>query len=1064
VIYKNEHIQFLLGSFSGFWSFVSTLLIAFLVIVPRPLNAQNSNDELYEVWNDQSKPEDERLNALHEVCFNYMDNNQYDTAYALAILISEQSKQSNLNVLIGQSSNSLALIHMNMGRMGLSDSILSANITYSRTNNLENSLCQALNLQGKLFWIQGKLDEGLVSLEEVLKHGYCTADSSVLAENYGTTASIYYSKGMFEKSYRLFELAYKAYEASNSPGSMAVMRNNLALVASEMGDYNLAIEQYFEALAEMPDDFAAGRATLYNNIGRTYFILELFEDARRYSLIGLSIAKEAELIRASASLHNNLGKTYLAMDSLDQAEKHIREALEIRTENGLESKLAISHIFLGDVFRKRKQFQEAISHYNQGIELAKRLNQSREQSVGYEKLAKMYLEADDLNKASASIEKSLEFAKRSNSLEHVIGASSLGAEIYLKQKNYKRRSELLQLFITYEDSLNDESVEKDLLRKDLAYNYAPAAHRDSVETAALLQLQQAEIDQEKSHSKLRWVGIFVFAVLLAIFFQRYRITQKQKVIIESERQKLNKANEKLIGLDKMKSDFFANVSHEFRTPLTLILGPVNRLLKAEKTESNDQKYLTTIKENAQQLNTRINQILDLSRLDAEQFQLKKEGVQFKLLLERIIGNYASALEDKTLTLKFDHQFAEVTEVNLDVDKYRDVVNNLLSNAIKYTPAGGRILVTSFIQNDQIVLAVKDSGIGIPKEDLPALFNRFYQAKNSERSNSSGIGLAFCSEIAKRMNGTVIAESQLGQGSTFTFSVPMEGVEATVKAPSPVSLNEGTDVVSNSLQKSGLSILLVEDNESLREYITDVLSPAYNVATAENGQIGLDILRQKQTQNQPFPNLIISDVMMPVMDGLEFLKNIKNSDQFRHLPIVMLTAKASLESKLTALRLGVDDYMIKPFDENELLIRIQRLLQNQQDRLEFLKTDAAEINQEEETGDGSALVSKSEQEWLVALENIVHENSGNSEFSLLDCAEAMQLSERQFRRRLKRGTGMTYTKYMRLARLTKARLMLETGEKETIAEVAYAVGFETPSYFSKVFNEEFGKKPQSYLIS
>jgi DNA-binding response OmpR family regulator len=260
----------------------------------------------------------------------------------------------------------------------------------------------------------------------------------------------------------------------------------------------------------------------------------------------------------------------------------------------------------------------------------------------------------------------------------------------------------------------------------------------------------------------------------------------------------------------------------------------------------------------------------------------------------------------------------------------------------------------------------------------------------------------------------------------------------------------------STPSSHSKILLVEDNPDLRDYIQSVLSEFYEVETATNGKEALDKLAENTTQ----PSLIISDIMMPVMDGLELLEIIKTSDKYRHIPMVMLTARSSMEAKLSALQLGVDDYITKPFHEEELLIRIQNILINQAERLSFLKENKASNTLEEP--EATLFISENDQKWLSEVEKTVQENLSDSQFTKLIWAEKMLISERQLRRKVKELTGLTLTKYIQLARLKNARHLLETGQKSTVAEVSYAVGFETPKYFSKLFHQEYGQKPITYF--
>ena len=579
-----------------------------------------------------------------------------------------------------------------------------------------------------------------------------------------------------------------------------------------------------------------------------------------------------------------------------------------------------------------------------------------------------------------------------------------------------------------------------------------------------------------------WFILLVIVAIVGLFwlFYNWRVTQLKKRQTELEemvsqrteqirkdKQVIEEQAEELKALDKLKDRFFANISHELRTPLTLILGPLGSLLKNNSNLTNKQfTYLNVIKRHTNYLMKRINEIMELNRLEVSKGQIDLEATKLYDFLKVTISNFESIAPQKEITFSFDYQMKKTAQILIDKDKIEHIIYNYLSNAFKYTPKGGKVKVTVKDVENKLQLEVKDTGVGIPKADIPNLFDRFFQAENSKKAGSSGIGLALCREIAELLDGRVWVESEVGKGSSFFFEMPMEefigiveqsAVESEQLAIGSLPLMDNTNL---SDFKKKHTILLTEDNPELREYIKAILSEYYNVYAAENGQVALDWLAQNQE-----PNLIVSDIMMPVMDGLELLENIKGNDKYRHLPMVMLTARQSMEAKLSALQLGVDDYITKPFDEDELLIRIHNLLKNQEERLSFSQEEVGQkqVSDTLEAIDTSSpKITEDDQKWLNELENLVTSNLVNAQFTVTRCAEKLFVSERQLQRRIKKCTGLSFVKYLRLARLKKARQILESGEVTTMSEVAYAVGFDTPAYFSKLFYKEFGKKAIAYI--
>lgn len=569
--------------------------------------------------------------------------------------------------------------------------------------------------------------------------------------------------------------------------------------------------------------------------------------------------------------------------------------------------------------------------------------------------------------------------------------------------------------------------------------------------------------------------------LEAIVAQRTEKIQKDKVLIEQQAEELK-------ALDQLKDRFFANISHELRTPLTLILGPLSSLLKSGDNLTEKQfTYLSVIRRHAEYLRKRINEIMELNRLEVNKGQIDWQPVRLYDFLKVAVGNFESIAPQKDILFTFDYQMKKTAQILMDKDKFEHIIYNYLSNAFKYSPKNGKVKVIVKEVDNKLRLEVQDTGIGIPKADLPHLFDRFYQAENAEKAGSSGIGLALCREIADLLGGSVWAESEVGKGSHFYFEMPIEEVVGIIPDTEALTTNNVLQSDPNILAidesvagDTRPSILLVEDNIELQAFIQTILSEHYQVETAENGAAALQRLGMKgdkvetrsnveDTASRALltPDLIISDIMMPVMDGLELLEIIKKNDTSRHIPMVMLTARQGMEAKLSALQLGVDDYITKPFNEDELLIRIQNLLRNQRERIAFLaKEQALEAASPAPTATDSLApqISENDQQWLTALETLVTENLGNSQFTLATCADQFYVSERQLQRRIKKCTGLSFIKYLRLARLKKARQLLEKGEAKTMAEIAFAVGFETPAYFSKIFYKEFGRKPVSYLTA
>lgn len=546
--------------------------------------------------------------------------------------------------------------------------------------------------------------------------------------------------------------------------------------------------------------------------------------------------------------------------------------------------------------------------------------------------------------------------------------------------------------------------------------------------------------------------------------------EKRTAQIRADKEIIEQQASELQELDRIKSQFFANISHELRTPLTLILSPLKRILKNNSLSLPAiRQHLEIMEKNGELLRLQIEELLELSRLDAEKAALQSSLAELRPLLQNTLDRFAPVAAQKGIDLALDWQLQEMPTVLLDAPKFEKIIGNLIDNALKFTASGKVQLTvsgqTTAQQNKQVLqlcAAVTDTGRGIPPEDLPHVFERYFQTQSDIRTTmGSGIGLALAKSFAVLMGGDITVESRMGEGSTFTcrLPLPLGEPQASKSSSSPKkSLKEAAKpivyqlpVTTNAAGQAAerATILLAEDNHDLRHYLQQILAAHYEVVTVENGRQALQYLQSEA----PVQNLLVlSDVMMPVMDGFTLLERVKAEEGLRKVPFVMLTAKAGSENRLRALRMGIDDYLLKPFEEEELLARIANLLANLQLRLQF----AAESQVPEPT-EGAA-----GQEWLETVEKNALASLNDPQLSIDFLAEKTGLSRSSFHRRIKAETGLTPNLYLREIRLQQARQLLEGGLVDSVAEAARQVGIQKRAYFSQLFQARFGRLPSSYF--
>jgi signal transduction histidine kinase/AraC-like DNA-binding protein len=526
--------------------------------------------------------------------------------------------------------------------------------------------------------------------------------------------------------------------------------------------------------------------------------------------------------------------------------------------------------------------------------------------------------------------------------------------------------------------------------------------------------------------------------------------------LEIQRLQLSDQTTALKEMDQFKSRLFANISHEFRTPLTLIKGPLDRLKKSPESQLTTQ-HVEMMDRNANRLLRLVNQILDLSRLAAKDLPLNlAEGNVFKSV-RAVASTFSSHAADRNL----DYQIL-VPDTQLwaafDRDKLEKVIYNLLSNAFKFTDDTGTIKLKVLHTDGVLKLEVSDTGIGIPSTETAHIFDRFYQIDSSDTKveEGSGVGLALVKELVHLMLGTIHVDSTLNLGSTFYIDLPMERLnrlpDKAVERPEILTNVRHSIDQSNTKAQINISnrdlpkILIVEDNPDMRAFITESLEMQYIILEADNGPAGLKIAIGKM------PDLIITDLMMPKMDGLELCEIIKKDLRISHIPVVILTAKAGLENKLEGLESGADVYLTKPFHAKELLVQINRLIENRAKlRAKFSKHQGVDPKDLE--------LSSLDQQFIEKVMEILEDKYGDADFDVPQMHQLLAMSRTQLHRKMKAMTGMAPGEFIRHFRLKRAAQILIQGENVT--QTAYTVGFNNLSYFARSFRALHGLSPTEY---
>lgn len=623
----------------------------------------------------------------------------------------------------------------------------------------------------------------------------------------------------------------------------------------------------------------------------------------------------------------------------------------------------------------------------------------------------------------------------------------------LEGKSYQRENRLSSALVTRDNARvllmqNDETMRQQDHLATLRSRIDKAADDFNTQRGYLLVL-------------LFFVVLLVVACGLAVraYVAKARINRQLNASMDQQRQ----MTEEMERMTQTQLQFFTNVSHELRTPLTLIAGPTDQLLEDDTVQGAHRMMLEMVRRNTRILIQLVGEILDFRKVQNNKAHLHLNRFALQRELATWANDFRAVAARRKITIDVDvSEVGQDAVIIADRDKLEHIYFNLMSNALKYTPEGGRITTALSYDGKQYVLSVSDTGKGIEEEALPHLFDRFFQARGAV--GGTGIGLSLVKAYVDLHHGDIRVESNEGEGTRFFISLPAtqpgydpaKDREARPVAerelvddsyvPEDINAKEAADRITNAedFDADRPLVLIIDDNNGMRAYLRSILKDRYNVSEAADGRQGLEKARRE------VPKLIVCDVMMPVMDGLEFTRQLKEDIATSHIPVVLLTARSLPEQREKGYETGADSYLTKPFSGQVLLSRIDNLLRSRTLLRSLFSGDKAEAAEEER-------LCSQDKTFVTRLREIIQQHLADSDFSVERLGEEIGLSRVQLYRKVKVLTGKTPVELLRKARLMKARTMVTTTDR-SIAEIAYATGFTSPSYFNKCFKDEFGVSP------
>jgi signal transduction histidine kinase/DNA-binding response OmpR family regulator len=826
---------------------------------------------------------------------------------------------------------------------------------------------------------------------------------------------------------------------------------------TDQGEWGQAAKTLFQALAMVRDtDDQALRANTLMRIGVLYQSQHELEQAITYFGRSLAIFDRLEDPGQMAKNLNNIAIIYFMQGKSNQGLDYFRQSLAVHEEAGDTLNMIIGHQNIGGLYAHLKQFDQGLAHLEQGLALAQQIGQEQELGGILRNISAVYEMKQAYPQAIRYGQQALRIGQATGELPLVEEISRSLYALYKRNGQHQAALDMYEIYVQARDSIRSEKNEKETLRQQLQDDFRQQTLVDSLANVQQQAAVEMAYQWQLSRRNYLLVGAVALALIVLLFVsyhQQVRSSQKE-LELQHERQQQVRLQE----VHALKTQFFTNVSHEFRTPLTVILG------MAEQLPANGEQARRLISRNGRRLLRLINQLLDLSQLEHHERALSLVRGEAVAYLRSVAESLAVLAHQRQITLRVA-AIEDKIEMDYDPDTLQEITYNLLANAVKYTQEGGEVVLEIGQEGTAPTLrlrcTVRDNGPGIPPEELPHVFDRFYQGSQAAQIGSSGIGLALVKAMVIRMGGQVEVQSTLGQGTAFTFWLPLRR-EATT--PPAVGAQGRSTLAALPADSDDLTpenpdqpqVLIIEDHFDMISYLSAILEPSYRLLTATDGDSGLALAQEH------IPDLVVCDVMMPGKDGFAVTQALKTDPRSSHIPVILLTAKATQADKLSGLAHGADAYLSKPFDQAELLLRIDKLLALRQQLQAWYQQRALTAPSAEAKLPSTDPPSLDEQ-FIDQIQGVIQARLSDPTLNVYGLGEAVHLGRTQVYRKLKALTGHTPTLYIRSARLKRAKELLRSTTLQ-VAEVAYDVGFNDPGYFSRAFTEEFGTSPSEWSKS
>lgn len=852
-------------------------------------------------------------------------------------------------------------------------------------------------------------------------HNYFKADSLALElkDNYylfyinNGLGILYSHQQNYDQSIKSFKKALNAAIQMNDSTQIGICYSNIGYAYQTIEQYKLAESFFLKALSSFENHSEENQQMdytdiiiIYENLAHLYSIQLNKDKALFYLDKATTLIEKGEATYILFEINELKGTTYFKLNEFNKSLFYFKKQLEISFAKNDTINIKYNLLYASETALKLKNFYTAQTYFDKFIKLKNLQNGERMDGTILDNQKRIY---------------------------------SIGNEIYKNTGNYKKALSFSESLTQILDSINNKEID------DTFAEYGKKFETEQKDKE--IALQQLEISKQKTQRNLYIFGSVLLLLILTILYLIIYFKQEKK----KNTIKLALNNEK--EFRKLRSHFLENISHEIRTPITLIQGYINLIKKHKNSPKEIENYAEKALLQSSKAIDDANDVLQLLKVEKAMLTLKNTKRPLNVFINDTFFAFKHKAQQEYQSLRYLTNINNNLEVVLDYEKLEKILTNLISNALKYSPQYTEITVQCVLTSESLSLIVKDEGIGIAIDEQDKIFSKFYQTINNKTTGGLGIGLSLVKELTQFLNGAITVDSELGKGACFTVKIP---IEISDKLSLYLEKNETyytpieEEFTSLKQEITGhRHLLIVDDNKELVNYLKEILTPHFNCDNAYNGIEALSKVKGK-----PY-DLILSDLMMPKMDGFEFKKELNKIQGYERIPFLMLTANALIETKIEGFTIGINDYITKPFNERELIARIKNLLKNKQLQNETIQLfDESDILIDD---------SKSfDKQFLDNVTQIVQDNLDNETFKVSDLAFECSYSRRQLTRIIKKITGLTPAKFILELRLLKAYELIINKTYPNLNEVMYTVGISTYHSFNTTFYSRFGIKPNELL--